>query len=410
MKVCLLVEPSPITYICGYANRFQALLRHLHARGDQAVVVTTEVVVVDKPDSFLGFPIAYTYGFRLPFYPLMSMSCDWTGKVIRTLLQWQPHVVHCSSPSFMLGSAILYARLLHPTPLVVSYHTHLPAYVGGDNSYVPQCISPLVQWGVWKWVRLMHSLADLVVVTSPQIQEEFQHYAKIHPEVWLKGIDTERFHHKYKNQVMRDQMTAGNSNDFLMVYIGRLGQEKRLIELRDILERMPNNTRLCIVGTGPQEGHLREYFANTKTVFLGQKTGNELSQAFASADVFVMPSDSETLGFVILESMASQVPVVAANAGGIPNLIQDGVTGYLIETSNIDKYVEQLMKLHTNKNLRLKMGQSAREETLRWSWDQSMATLRDEQYTLAQRNFYNRWERRLWRILTFQKNPAELAQ
>ena len=410
MKVALLVEPSPITYICGYANRFQALMRHLQQRNDRVELVTTEVVVPTKPTEFLGFPIVYAPGFRLPFYPLMSMSFDWNFSVLRSLWQFQPQMIHCSSPSFMLGSAIFYSRLIRPTPLVVSYHTHLPAYVGGDNSYVPQLISPIVQAGVWVWIHLMHIWADLVVVTSPQIQREFQDYAQIHPEVWLKGIDTDTFHPKYNSTSMREQMTDGHPDDFLMVYIGRLGQEKRLVELRDVLQRMPANTRLCIVGTGPQESYLRQYFEGTKTVFLGPRTGVELSQAFASADVFCMPSDSETLGFVILESMASQVPCVAARAGGIPNLIRDGVNGYLVETSDIDMYVERLMRLYASKDLRLQMAKDAREETLNWSWEQSMAKLRDEQYALATRNFYNRLERRLWRFLTFQKNPEELAQ
>ncbi|GKY93356.1 hypothetical protein MPSEU_000303200 [Mayamaea pseudoterrestris] len=410
MKISLLVEPSPITYICGYANRFQALMSHLKKRNDNVELVTTEVVVKDKPGNFLGFPLIYAPGFRLPFYPSMSMSCDWTFQMIRSLWRFKPQLIHCSSPSFMLGSAIFYARLLRPTPLVVSYHTHLPAYVGGDNSYVPQFVSPIVQAGVWVWIHVMHIWADLVVVTSPQIQQEFQDYAHIHPEVWLKGIDTDRFHPRFKSETMRYKMTNGNPHDFLMVYIGRLGQEKRLVELRDMLERMPDDTRLCIVGTGPQEAYLRKYFAGTRTVFLGQRTGDELSEAFASADVFVMPSDSETLGFVILESMASEVPCVAAKAGGIPNLISDGVTGYLVETSNIDTYVDRIMRLYTDKKLRIEMARDAREETLYWSWEQSMAKLRDDQYALATRNFYNRLERRLWRLMTFQKNPAELAQ
>lgn len=82
--------------------------------------------------------------------------------------------------------------------------------------------------------------------------------------------------------------------------------------------------RLALVGTGPDADALKEHFAGTKTVLTGLMTGEALSQAFASADVFVMPSDTETLGFVVLESMASGVPVVGADAGGIPDLIGDG--------------------------------------------------------------------------------------
>lgn len=78
------------------------------------------------------------------------------------------------------------------------------------------------------------------------------------------------------------------------------------------------------MGTGPDAEALKDYFAGTKTVLTGIMTGDALSQAFASADVFMMPSDSETLGFVVLESMASGVPVVGADAGGIPDIIKDG--------------------------------------------------------------------------------------
>jgi sulfoquinovosyltransferase len=98
------------------------------------------------------------------------------------------------------------------------------------------------------------------------------------------------------------------NNDSFLLHVARLAHEKRLVDLKAILERMPN-LRLCIVGHGPQKVELQEYFKGTKTVFLGHLSGMELSEAFASADVFVMPSDSETLGFVFMESMAPGVPV-----------------------------------------------------------------------------------------------------
>ena len=82
---------------------------------------------------------------------------------------------------------------------------------------------------------------------------------------------------------------------------------------------------------------LKEHFAGTPTVFTGLVTGDDLSRCFAAADVFVMPSDSETLGFVVLEAMASGVPVVGCNAGGIPSIIDDGETGYLFEAGDMEQ-------------------------------------------------------------------------
>merc|ERR1719469_296876 len=97
---------------------------------------------------------------------------------------------------------------------------------------------------------------------------------------------------------MRERMTDGHPDAFLMVHVGRLGAEKRLKDMRPVLERLPT-ARLCIVGTGPYEEELKEHFKGTRTVFTGQLSGDELSSAYASGDMFLMPSDSETLGFLV---------------------------------------------------------------------------------------------------------------
>ena len=217
-------------------------------------------------------------------------------------------------------------------------------------------------------------------------------------EVWRKGIDTVKFQPKFKSEVMRRRMlglneseattTAGDNGELLMVYVGRLGAEKRLKDIKPILEQLPN-ARLCIVGTGPQEDELKEYFKDTNTVFTGQLTGDDLSAAFASADVFLMPSDSETLGFVVLESMASGVPVVGCKAGGIPDLIRDGDTGFLVEAGDVDGYLKCVTKL-SDAAYRAEMGKRARAEAELWGWEAATSVLRNVQYEKAMINFHSR--------------------
>ena len=238
-------------------------------------------------------------------------------------------------------------------PLVMSYHTHLPSYAVNYLGFIPG-----VEKFAWDLLRFAHSRADLTLVTSPQMQKELTSQGIPRVDVWRKGIDTERFDPKFKSAEMREIMTEGNPDDFLMVYVGRLGAEKRLKDIKGMLAKMPN-ARLALVGKGPQMEELQEYFKDTKIKFMGQMTGDELSQAFASADVFVMPSDSETLGFVVLESMASGVPVVGANAGGIPSLIKDGEDGFLVEAGDVDGFVDCLKKLQ-NAKFRAEMGLRSR--------------------------------------------------
>jgi sulfoquinovosyltransferase len=282
----------------------------------------------------------------------------------------------------MVLAAIFYARTMS-IPLVMSYHTHLPSYAINYLGFIPG-----IEKLAWELLRFAHTRADLTLVTSPQIQQELLDNGIPRVDVWRKGIDTERFDPKFKDLEMRKVMSDGNPDDFLMVYVGRLGAEKRIKEVRDILERMPN-ARFAVVGKGPQKEELEKYFAGTKTVFLGQRSGDELSQAFASADVFIMPSDSETLGFVVLESMASGVPVVACNAGGIPSIITNEKDGYLVETGSIDGYVKRLQQLE-DKEFCDNLGKIARAEAERWGWEAATSVLRNVQYEKAIVNFHSR--------------------
>lgn len=247
---------------------------------------------------------------------------------------------------------------------------------------------PRVEKTSWDLLRFAHSRADLTLVTSPQMKEEMEANGIPRVEVWRKGIDTERFHPSFASEEMRNRMTDGHPDDFLMVYVGRLGAEKRLKDIKAMLHRMPN-ARLCVVGKGPQKEELEEFFKDEKAVFLGQLSGDDLSAAFASADVFIMPSDSETLGFVVLESMASGVPVVGAAAGGILDLIDDGKTGFLAPPGDIDIFVNRLTKL-TDPKFRARMGKSSRREAERWGWEAATSYLRNVQYEKALINFHSR--------------------
>jgi sulfoquinovosyltransferase len=143
LRICIIVEPSPLTYVSGYANRFQALLRHLRDVQDTVEMVTTEVVAKDPPATWLNFPVHYAAGIRLPHYPLMSIGTDWKLKAASVIRKMKPDVIHASSPGFMVFGGLLWSRLFS-VPLVMSYHTHLPVYV---RSYVrPVILSMIAEW------------------------------------------------------------------------------------------------------------------------------------------------------------------------------------------------------------------------------------------------------------------------
>lgn len=392
-KVSLLVEPTPFTHVSGYSNRFKEMLRYLQQAGDDAEVITPDNSA-NRPDDFLGFPIIYVPGFRLIFYRQVQLTLDIGFKAYRRLKQYKPDVMHVAAPGFFLIPAILYARLLG-IPLVISYHTHLSVYAA---RYVPwPGLKQIAVWFTNLVLPFFLNKADLVLATSPQLKQQLEEIGCKRIDVWRKGIDTDVFSPEYKkeNVEMRSLLTDGHPEAPLLLYVGRLGTEKRIEQIKEVLARIPS-ARLAIVGAGPAEESLKAHFAHTPTVFTGLLAGESLSRAYAAGDVFVMPSDSETLGFVVLEAMASGVPTVCANAGGLPNLVVDGTTGTLFPPNDVDAMTECVRQLIEGPELRAKMGAAAREETLKWNWQAATSLLRNEQYARAEQRFAERARNRGW--------------
>lgn len=361
------------------------MLRYLSKAGDEVSILTTDskTPTADLPQKSFGYDIEHTQGFVFPLYNHITLTFDLPEmRGAKMMERNRPDLIHVTTPGFMLFAGLFYARVMR-IPLLLSYHTHLPLYGRNYLGFIPG-----VEEICWALIRFCHSRADLTLVTSPQMKEEMEANGIPRVDVWRKGIDTVRFDPKFKSDEMRDRMTDGNKDDFLMVYVGRLGAEKRLKDIKPVLEQIPN-ARLCIVGGGPQEDELKEYFKGTKTVFTGQLSGDELSSAFASADAFMMPSDSETLGFVVLESMASGVPVIGCAAGGIPDLIRDEDTGFLVKPGDIEGYLTCAKKLMDVK-YRTEMGVRARAEAEKWGWEAATSVLRNVQYEKALINFHSR--------------------
>jgi len=378
-RVGLMVEPTPFTHVSGYANRFNEMLRYMRKAGDEVEIVTPDESEV-APKKKFGFKINTLEGFKFPLYKLITISFDWKMRAYAAMKKFNPELIHVSTPSMLLFSGLLAANRLK-VPLVMSYHTHFPVYAKKYMGWIPG-----IEHAAWLALRLVHNRADLTLVTSPQMKQELVDNGIKRVEVWRKGIDTVRFNPEFRSEDFRSMMTDGNPNDPLMVYVGRLGAEKRIKDIRAVMDQCPN-VRLAIVGAGPEEEELRRVFAGTKTVFTGQLQGDDLSRAFAAADMFMMPSDSETLGFVVLESMASGVPVIGCNRGGVMGLIDHGKTGYLVEPGDTQGYVARVKELLERPELREQLGYNARQEAERWDWEAATSQLRNVQYGLALQNF-----------------------
>jgi glycosyltransferase involved in cell wall biosynthesis len=197
--------------------------------------------------------------------------------------------------------------------------------------------------------------------------------------LWPGGVDADLFNPERRCPEMRARLTQGETERPLLLYVGRLSAEKDIESLKPVLDAFPQ-ARLALVGDGPHRKALESHFAGLPVVFTGFLRGEQLAQAFASSDIFLMPSRTETLGLVVLEAMSSGLPVVAARAGGIPDMIEDSVNGFLFDTE--DEAVTIVGDLLNSREKRCAIGKAAREHSTRTSWKAATLEL-VEQYKRA---------------------------
>jgi glycosyltransferase involved in cell wall biosynthesis len=222
-------------------------------------------------------------------------------------------------------------------------------------------------------MKARHNQAAVNLCTSSTMVEKLRAHGIARVSLWQRGIDTELFHPSRASREMRIFLSEGHPESPLLLYLGRLSTEKNIEQLRSFLDGIPG-ARLALVGGGPHKEQLAKHFKDTPTFLAGYLEGARLAAAFASADLFVLPSRTETLGLVLLEAMASGCPVIAARAGGIPDLIEDGVSGFLFDdAAEALKAVRLLLRDETRRE---RIRSRGRREAQKWSWAAATDQLR----------------------------------
>lgn len=280
--------------------------------------------------------------------------------------EFAPDVVHAVNPVVLGLWGTVLAKQRH-LPLLASYHTDLTQYTVHLNL-------PFLSRPSKTILRDIHNQAHVNLCTSRPMVNSAKGLGINRVRLWPKAVDTELFHPDKKSSQMRHRLTDGEVDKPLMVYVGRLSFEKRLEWLYAPITNIPG-IRLAFVGSGPAEDALRERFAGTDTVFTGYMAGEDLAAAYASADVFAFPSDTETLGFVAFEAHASGVPVVGARAGGVPDVVKHGENGFLFTPGDLGELTEHLRTLLFDKALAKQFGDSGRATAEQHSWRASTEKL-----------------------------------
>ena len=353
LRIALFTETF-VPKVDGIVTRLCHTVEHLIRAGDRVLVISPDYGIKE----YKGARVYGVKGYPLPMYPELKMAFP-TPSLRGEIEKFQPDLIHVVNPAILGVGGIYYAKTMN-IPLVASYHTHLPKYL---QHYGWGMLEPLV----WELLKSGHNQADLNLCTSLAMVQELRSHGIERVDLWQRGVDTEMFQPHLASDQMRSRLSQGHPHSPLLLYVGRLGAEKEIERIKPVLESIPN-ARLALVGDGPHRQALEQLFAGTPTNFVGYLGGMELASAYACADAFIFPSSTETLGLVLLEAMAAGCPVVAANSGGITDIVTDGVNGYLFDPADSQGAIVATQSLLAEPKERENLRQNARKEAERWGW------------------------------------------
>ena len=368
MKIAFFTETF-LPKVDGIVTRLTKTIEFLTKNGDEVIVFCPE----GSPDSYKGATIVGVAAMPLPLYPELKLGLPGPA-VSDKLEEFKPDLVHVVNPA-VLGLGGIWLAKTNNIPLIASYHTHLPKYL---EHYGMGMLEPLL----WELLKAAHNQALLNLCTSTAMVNELEDKGIQRTALWQRGVDTENFRPELRSEKMREKLFGKYQNtNSLLIYVGRLSAEKQIERIKPVLDNIPGAC-LALVGDGPYRGQLEKIFENTKTNFIGYLSGKELASAYASGDIFLFPSSTETLGLVLLEAMAAGCPVIGANKGGIPDIINNGINGCLYNPDEKDNgersLIEATKKILADKNKKEAMRKEARKEAEQWDWNQ--ATLQLQKY------------------------------
>lgn len=339
----------------GIAHTLCHLLDYLALNGHSSLMFAPQ----GAPENYAKTPIIGLPSFSFPLYPDLHLVPPFFN-VRRQLELYKPDLIHIINPAFLGLIGLRHARELD-LPIVASYHTDLPGYTDRYGiSYMRDT--------VWAYFRWIHNQADLNLCPSEYTKNQLRDHQFERLKIWGRGVDTERFHPSFRDMGWRSHLTDGHPEAPLLLFVSRLANEKRIDWLLNLFNELPD-IRLAIVGDGPARGELETLFKNTPTVFAGYLHGEALSRAYASADMFVFPSNSETFGNVVIEAMASGLPAICARAGGPVDHIRDGVNGFLFDADDVDDMVAKVKLVLSDPKVMKEMGQHARAYAETQTWE-----------------------------------------
>ncbi len=348
----------------GVATTIHKMTAAGAAAGEKLIVVTsrTELKINDIPIKNFQ-PIGE---FELPEYELQKLSFPPVLQILDYIQREQFTEIIISTPGPIGLTGLLAAKMLNLQTSGI-YHTDFPQYIRilTEDSFLESF--------AWTYMHWFYGQLDTVFVNSEQYRQSWidRGFTPEKLKILPRGLDTDLFNPGRRDPAFWKRF--GCSDDKVrLLYVGRISREKDLDVLATAYRQLRESNvpvALFFIGDGPYSAALAESLPEAK--FLGYRTGEELATAYASADIFVFPSTTDTFGNVVIEAQASGLPVIVSDLGGPKELVEDGVNGLITSALDATKFAEAIRSLVENRELRMEMSRNARKRVTDRSWPEA---------------------------------------
>lgn len=360
LRIAVVTETYP-PEVNGVAMTTGRLVEGLQKLGHRIQLIRPRQHAGEAPVRLDGFEEILSRGIPIPRYSHLRLGLPARSALIKLWSLRRPDVVQVVTEGPLGWSALAAARKLR-LPIVTEFHTNFHAY----SSYYG------VGWlkqSVAAYLRRFHNKGDRCLVPTEELAGELR-AAGVHAVgVVARGVDTELFTPARRNEMLRAAWGV-SPETLLLAVVGRLAPEKNLelaVATLEAVQAAGIDCRLMLVGDGPSRESLS--VAHRQVIFPGMRLGEDLARHYASADLFLFPSLTETFGNVTTEALASGLPVIGFDYAAAALRVRTGLNGWLAEKGDAKSFVSAAVKVASDPALRLEMAAAARESVLDADWE-----------------------------------------
>lgn len=358
LRIAVVTETYP-PEVNGVATTLARMVEGLHQRNHDVQLVRPRQPEGSSAGS-VPFEEVLLRGLPIPRYPNLRMGVPSKKALIQLWTRQRPDIVHIATEG-PLGWSALQAAMKLKLPVSTDFRTNFHSYC--QHYGMGFLVRPIMAY-----LRKFHNRAECTMVPTAALQAELaaEGFQRLH--VVARGVDTLRFDAAHRSDALRAAWGAA-PDDVVLLYVGRLAAEKNLdvlLQAHAAARAAHPQAKLVLVGDGPLRAALQKRCPDA--VFAGQRSGHDLAAHYASADLFVFPSLTETFGNVTIEAMASGLPVVAFDHAAAGQLIVPGEHGQLAPFGDAARFVPLVVQLAGDAAARRRMGPAAQQRAHQQDW------------------------------------------